>query len=90
MFHEIDETCESSLTSGNELETRIILGRWRSLAGGFAAHGALVAFWTVRTIVWSVFGARRSPFVLLDRLARFQSMNRTSIVACVNVTACCV
>ena len=54
---------------------RIILVRWRSLAGSFAAHGSFVAFWAVSTVVWAVFGARRAPLTLFDRLADFQSLS---------------
>ena len=72
---------------GDELEIGIILARWRSLAGGFTAHGSLIAFWTVGAIVWSVFGARRSRSTFLDGLAKFQSMNLTSGITSWSVTA---
>ncbi len=75
---------------GDELKTGIILVRWHSLAGGVAAHGALIAVRAVGTIVRSVFGARRSPLTLLDRLAKFQSMILTSDVTSWNVPACYV
>jgi hypothetical protein len=45
----------------------IILARRPGLVGGFAAYDALVALGTVRTVVWSVFRARRSSSTLLDR-----------------------
>ena len=59
------------------MEIGIILVRWRSLAGSFAAHGAFVAFWAVRTVVWAVFGTRRSLLTFFDRLADVQSLNET-------------
>jgi len=63
----------------SELEIGIILARWRSLAGGFAAHSALIAFLAVGTIVGSVFGTRRLWLNLLEGLAKLQSLNLTLI-----------
>ena len=61
------------LANGSEI--RVILARWSRLADGVAAHGAFVTFWAVRTVVWAVFGARRSPLAFFDRLAHFQLLS---------------
>ncbi|OLD11903.1 MAG: hypothetical protein AUI93_03515 [Crenarchaeota archaeon 13_1_40CM_3_52_10] len=65
----------------DELVIGFILARRRGLVDSFAAHGAFVAFRAVRTVVWSVFGARGSPLVLFDELGRFQLWNLTSKTA---------
>jgi hypothetical protein len=64
----------------------IILVRWHSLASSFAAHSAFVAFWAVRTGVWAVFGARRSPLTFFGRLADIHSLNDPLFKECWTVT----
>jgi hypothetical protein len=61
-----------------EPESGIILARCCGLVGSFAAHGALVALWAVRALVWSVFGAGRLPLDALHRLSKFQRVDFAS------------
>jgi hypothetical protein len=82
-----DDTIGYTLHWGDELGTGIILARWHGPSGGFAAHGAFIAFWAVGSFVWSVLGARRSPLTSLDGLAKFQQMHSTPDMAPWNMAA---
>lgn len=72
-----DDTIQQSLVEYG-WENWIILARCRALVGGFAAHGALIALWTVGAFVWTVFGARRVLLDALHMLSKLQAIDFTS------------